>query len=149
MPPGFEDQFITVVFGLGQLVVLALILERGLYFLFDYRLWREFLSKYGLRGPISFGVAWFICWYYDFDILSRVLDPNAISQVGIFITAAIVAGGSIAAVRLFQDVLKFSREGRLEKQELNKLAHEVATKEAKARIEKAETAVGKKSGETT
>jgi hypothetical protein len=141
MPPGFDDQLVTVVFGLGQLVVLSMILERGLYFFFDFGLWRDFLSKYRLRGPISFGVSWFICWYYDFDILSRVLDPNAISQAGIFITAAIVAGGSIAAIKLFQDVLKFSREGRIEKQELNKLSHEAATKEVKARIVKADTAI--------
>ena len=141
MPPGFEDQFITVIFGLGQLVVLSLIMERGLYFFFEFRLWRDFLVKFGLRGPISFGLAWFICWYYDFDILSRVLDPNAISQVGIFITAAIVAGGSIAAIKLFQDVLKFSREGRMQTQELNKLTHEAAAEEAKARIKKASTAV--------
>lgn len=132
MPPGYDDQIIRIAFGLAQLVILAMIMERGLYFIFDYKLWREALSKFALKGPISFALALFICWYYDYDILARILDPEAITNVGIGITAAILAGGSVGAITLFQDILKFSREGRAQIQELQAAKQKVALQGVKA-----------------
>lgn len=136
MPQGYEDHVIRIAFGLGQLVILAMIMERGLYFIFDYKLWRDALSKFALKGPISFAVALFICWYYDYDILARVLDPTAITDVGIVITAAILAGGSVGAITLFQDILKFSREGREQIQAVQAAKQEAAIQQAKVQASK-------------
>ena len=47
-----------------------------------------------------------ICWYYDIDVLAPLLSREGESQVGVFVTAMIAAGGSAAAIKLFQDVLK-------------------------------------------
>ena len=114
MPPELDNLFFRIFYGLFQLVVLAMLLERGLYFVFDYRHLRTRLQQKGLKAPLALGVAWLICWYHDFDIIARTIDPGSATQVGIFITACIVAGGSATAMMLFNDVLKLTRTAREE-----------------------------------
>ena len=114
MGPEFNDMTYQVLFALFQLVILAFILERGLYFLFDYTKWRERINGKGIKAPITLAVSWFICSHHDFDIIARTIDPGAETPIGIFITATIIAGGSAAAMTLFHDVLKFTRSAREE-----------------------------------
>jgi len=108
----FDTMTFRVLFALFELVILSILLERGLYFVFDYRHLREKLQNKGVKAPITLGVSWLICWNHDFDIIARSIDPGAETQVGIFITATIVAGGSAAVMTLFHDVLKFTRSAR-------------------------------------
>ena len=110
----FDTLTFQVLFALFEVVVLAFLIERGLYFVFDYKLWRDWLKGKALRAPIALGVSWFICWHHEFDVIARTIDPGATTQIGIFITATIVAGGSAAAMMLFHDVLKFTRTAREE-----------------------------------
>jgi len=110
----FDTLTFRVLFALFELVILSILVERGLYFIFDYRHLRERLKSKGIKAPIAFGVSWFVCWHHDFDIIALTIDPEATTQIGIFITASIVAGGSAAAMTLFNDVLKFTRSAREE-----------------------------------
>ena len=87
-----------------------------------------------LKPIIAVAVALGICFYYDLDIVAAVLEPQGITTLGISITALIVAGGSAAAVKLFQDVLGFSKEARQARRELNALKAEADLEEAKARV---------------
>ncbi len=112
MPAEFDAYTYRVLFGLFELVVLAMILERGLYFIFDYRHLRDWLKDKGLKAPIVLAISWLICWQHDFDIVARTVDPGGETQIGIFITATIVAGGSAAAMTLFNDVFKLTRSAR-------------------------------------
>lgn len=112
MAAEFDTHTYRILFALFEVVVLAFILERGLYFVFDYRHIRDRLKGRGVKAPIALGVAWFICHQHDFDLIARTIDPGGETQIGIFMTATVVAGGSAAAMTLFSGVLKFKRQAR-------------------------------------
>lgn len=128
----FDEYFIRVIVELGKLVILSMLIERGLYFIFDYSKWRDKIAGKGVRAPVALAMAWFICWWYDFDIVAALLEPQAVTQFGIFITATIVAGGSATAIMLFQDVMKFSRSARADIAEVEKEKREIELAKLKA-----------------
>ena len=57
MPAEFDAHTFRILYALFQVVILAMILERGLYFIFDYRHFRKFLESRGLKAPIVLGIA--------------------------------------------------------------------------------------------
>lgn len=122
-------QFEPLLAALFKLVVLAMLIERALYFVFDWSMWRGNLEGKGIRAPVALGLSLLICWWHDFDVVAVLLEESGGStSIGIVITAAIVASGSAAAMRLFQDVLGWGRKA----QELSQTLR-VATIEAKVR----------------
>jgi hypothetical protein len=128
-----SENFVPVLAALAKLVVLAMLLERGLILIFEYRWYEKFFSGKGLKVPISFGGAWLICWYYDFDVVAALLEPTAITPLGIFVTAAVTAGGSAAAITLFQGALGFSKGAQDQLRELRQKQREADLAEAEAR----------------
>lgn len=112
MPAEFDAHVFRILYALFQVVIVAMVLERGLYFIFDYRHLRKILENRGLKAPIVLGVAWYICWRHDFDLISRTIDPGGETAIGVFITATIIAGGSAVAMTLFDDVFKLTRSAR-------------------------------------
>jgi hypothetical protein len=114
-----QQQWYQGVFGaLVLIVVLALVLERALAIVFEWGVWDVWLAKTRLRAPIALLVSYIICASLHFDILmvigNQPASNFAISNVGVFLTAATVAGGSKGAIKLFQDVLGFSKGGNPE-----------------------------------
>ena len=101
-----------IIFAVFQAVILALVLERGLSLIFDYRYIRNWLPERGLKAPIAFAVAWAICHQYDFNLIAVILGGDADPTLGIIITAAVIAGGSAAVVTLMKDVFKITRQAR-------------------------------------
>jgi len=129
------NRFSVVMVELFFLVILSILLERALFYIFDYSLWREWIKGKKIRAPIALIVAWLACNEKEFDILDPVLaSGEGSSPTGIFITALIVAGGSAASINLFQHVLKFGREARDQLKELNEVEH-------KKKVENAQKAV--------
>jgi len=119
-----SDEFSVLVWMLIKLILFAMLLERALYFVFDYELWRELLSGKKVKAPITLAIAWYACIHYSFDIVSPVLDPMAGStSFGLFLTALIIAGGSASAMILFQDILNFSRDARTRIQAVKEAEH--------------------------
>jgi len=112
-----------------------MLLERALSLIFDYR-WYKRLSGFGLKTPISLFTSWVVCNYYKFDVLSALFEPNKPTGMGIFLTAAIAAGGSAGAITLFQGVFKFSKEAQGSLKEAQKA--EAEARKMKAEAEKAE-----------
>ena len=111
--PEHSEWFVTVSIQLVKLAVLSMILERALFFVFDYSLWRDKIPGRGIRAPVTLLFAASIIYYYDFDILEPVLNPGAGStHFGLILTALLTAGGSAGAVKLFQDWLGLSRQAR-------------------------------------
>jgi len=147
MTEAFDAYFVNVMVALGKLVILAILLERGLYFIFDYTKWRDKLEGKGLRAPIALAAAWIICWWYDFDIVAALLDPAAITNFGIFITATIVAGVSSAAIVLFQDVMKFGRSARKQMSEFDRRKKEAELAKIEAERKKSEAEIKKAEAE--
>ena len=103
--------------GLAQLVVIAFLLERVLAFVFEYHWMKALTDRYnGIKGPLALGLAWLVCYLYNFDVLAMLFAPRDAepvpTQLGVVITAGIVAGGSAGAISLFQGVLNFGKESR-------------------------------------
>jgi signal transduction histidine kinase len=142
LPSELSDGFFKVLASLATLVVLSMLLERALVLIFDYRWYKKKLSGLGLKVPISFITAWIICYQYKFDVLSKLFEPDKWSKMGVFLTAAIVAGGSAGAITLFQGVLKFNKEAQDSLRKAN-LA-EAEAKRMKAEAEKVEAEERKK-----
>ena len=89
---------------LVQLLVLCLIIERALHFLFHFGLWRSFFDAQSnskeiksLKALIVLGISWWMCSSYDIDAILEItsLEDTANSKfLGIGITALAIAGGS-------------------------------------------------------
>ena len=109
-----SSHYENVLGALIMLVILSLILERALAVVFEWSVWREWLVAKKLRAPIALGVAYVICIWADFDVLSVLFaKENGYSgdfSLGPLITAAVIAGGSKGAILLFQGVLGFGRD---------------------------------------
>lgn len=140
-----DEWFSAVGLGLAKLVILAFFIERALFFVFDYSRWRDKINGKGIRAPIALLFAWLVCWYYDFDVVAPLLSPEGETQIGVFITALIAAGGSAAAIKLFQDVLGFSRMASEESQKIRKAQREaqLAKAQSEAKIAVAQVAKAK------
>lgn len=90
---------------LAVLVFLSFAVERALAPIFEHRLYVNRLKNTGLKEPIAFLLALVICKTFGFDAMGITLKADATSFVGFMVTAAIIAGGSKASIKLFHDVL--------------------------------------------
>ena len=143
-PDAAYARLLDVSGALALLVALALLLERALALVFEYHWFRKASERIeGLKSPVAFLVSWYTCRHVDFDVLSRLFPSSDGSirptQVGILITAAVVAGGSAAAITLFQGVLHFGRDARVGLIEANRARTEADLAEARSRRERADT----------
>ena len=94
--------------------VLAFFLERALALIFEHKYYVTKLKDTGLKEPIAFVAALVVCWTWDFDALSMVLLREKITFFGQIITAAVIAGGSKASLKLFKDVMKMRSGAELQ-----------------------------------
>ncbi|MEM8639591.1 MAG: hypothetical protein AAGG51_12360 [Cyanobacteria bacterium P01_G01_bin.54] len=147
--PGYTD----LAKALLTLVILAFILERALVLVFEYRWYEQYLSGKGLKTPIAFGVAWFICTHYRFDVVNVLFAQGQDTAIGIFLTAAVAAGGSKGAISLFEGVLGLSKTAQIERRRAietqaqakaeaanaNVIAAQADAAEAKVRLAKAQS----------
>ncbi|MDY0225305.1 MAG: hypothetical protein RBR38_00590 [Desulfomicrobium apsheronum] len=144
-PDAAYDRLLDVLGALFLLVVLAMLLERALALVFEYHWFRRLSARFpGLKTPIALLVCWFTCQHIRFDILARLFSnapgDSPATEIGVLITSAVVAGGSAAAITLFQGVLHFGRDARLGLMEANRAAIEAKTAEARLRVNRAEAA---------
>lgn len=154
-------EFIRVLGDLSRLVVLSIILERGLAFIFEHD-WFDaaFYRKVpdaatgvvtkqsklpGLKGVIALASALGVCFLYDFNVVGTLFGATQIDRIGITMTAVVLAGGSAGAIAVFQGFLNMSKEARdarvaAQQAEANsaKDVAEAAAKEALARKVQAE-----------
>ena len=86
------------------ITVLAFFLERALAVVFEHRFFAARLGGSGLKEPLAFLVAFGICRRWHFDALSMTILAEQTNVFGYSITAAVIAGGSKASVKLFHDV---------------------------------------------
>ena len=87
------------------IIVLSFFLERALAVVFEHRWWTARLKDRGFKAPIAVLVALAVCVYWDFDAISTVFLVDETRLVGHIITAAVIAGGSKASIKLFHDVM--------------------------------------------
>ncbi|MCK4841412.1 MAG: hypothetical protein KAT04_05960 [Methylococcales bacterium] len=142
-PSELTPDFIRIIAALAKLVILAMLLERALVLIFDYRWFKQKLDGLGFKIPISFGTAWMICNAYHFDVLSVLFEPDKTSELGVFMTAAIAAGGSAGAITLFQSVFKFNKEAQTAIKDAQKAEARARQKKAEAEIAEYEARIKK------
>jgi hypothetical protein len=106
---------------MAAIVVLAFMLERALSLLFEHRFFVNNLDEKGFKEPIALGLAFVVCRYWQFDAISVVILRETVTWHGELITAAVIAGGSKGAVKLFHDVLGVRSEAAEEKKKLRQL----------------------------
>ncbi len=90
---------------LGAIIVLAFFVERALSLVFEHRLFVARFSGKGVKEFIAFGVSALICVRWQFDALSVIILDHEPDPVGYFVTAAVIAGGSKASIKLFHDLM--------------------------------------------
>ncbi|MDT8325748.1 MAG: hypothetical protein RRA94_16660 [Bacteroidota bacterium] len=78
-------------------------------------------QRYPVKEVLTFIVALVVCWHWDFDAVSIILLGEATSKVGIAVTAAVIAGGSKASIKLFHDVLDIRNSAVKDKQRFNEM----------------------------
>jgi hypothetical protein len=100
---------------LAAVVILSFIVERALALLFESNVFVDSLGSKGVKEPIALGFSFLICWYWKVDLLSVVLHGDKTRFLGMLVTAAVIAGGSKASLKLFRDVLGIENEHAYQK----------------------------------
>ena len=100
-------------------VLLSFVIERALAVVFDIPAVDQWAKLRGswLKGTTAAVLAVAICSIGNLDVVSKILEyggaePNAAGTLGTIVTGVFIAGGSQASVKLFQDILGFSKEHR-------------------------------------
>ena len=134
---------------LGTLVVVALLVERALAFVFEHEWYKRLTadadgtSRYpGLKGLLTLASAFGISFGYGFDVLGVVLENSSHDTAGRIVTGFVIAGGSSGALALFQGYLGIGKDARdaimaakIAKADSAKQVAELGAAEAKARLD--------------
>ena len=90
---------------LAAIVVLSFILERALAVPFESRLWVGSAMDRSVGKEIIAVIAGAaMCLYLKFDALSMIILTSKTTYYGEVMTGAVIAGGSKASIKLFQDI---------------------------------------------
>jgi hypothetical protein len=103
---------------LAAIVVLAFLLERALAPLFENRWWLDRIDPKVSKELIAFVLALVVCLRWQFDAVSMIVLAGKTSPLGEVVTAAVIAGGSKASIKLFRDILGFKSSAYREKEAL-------------------------------
>lgn len=150
------QEFVAVLGALARLVVLSIVLERLLAFVFEHDWFTRLTSVTaadpgdvskqirvqripGLKGFIALAVAVGLCFAYQFDILGK-LFAQPTRDLGIVITGIVAAGGSAGAIAIFQGFLNMNKEARDAMIAARKANAEAARQQAEATVERAQAA---------
>ena len=104
-PSLFRIDFGVLTEVLVTIIVLAFFVERALSIPFEHRLFMRYLDKKGWKEVIAFAVSFLVVSTWQFDALGIVLHADKSTPAGYAITAAVIAGGSKASIKLFQDLM--------------------------------------------
>lgn len=115
-PALFRIDWEVLFEALTTLVVLSFLIERALAVIFEHRAFVERAEKKGLKEIIAVVVSYTVVQGVEFDIFAIVFHLDHPSKWGFFMTAAIVAGGSKASIKLFHDILDIKGKALREKQ---------------------------------
>lgn len=120
-------------------VILSFLVERACALVFDSRWYIRLFedarvcraddhppgdpgAQVGRLYPVkelgAFALAAAVCTTWDIDVVSIIFLQDSVSLVGELITAAVVAGGSKASIKLFRDIMGIRSTALVEKQRL-------------------------------
>ncbi len=90
---------------LATIIVLSFVLERALALVFEHRAFIKVFNNKGIKAPVAFLVSLVVCLKWQFDAVSMIILAEKTTLLGEVITAAVIAGGSKASIKLFHDVM--------------------------------------------
>lgn len=88
------------------IVVLAFFVERFLAIFLENKHVKKLIDGKGIKELPAIIMAWVVCYNLDFDALAIIFHHEKNGNLGMLITAGIIAGGSKSSIKLFHDVLK-------------------------------------------
>lgn len=106
---------------LGVVTLFSFLIERALAVVFESRAINEWLSRRSLKEPIAVLVSLGVCWHWNVDVITALVSDRTPDFWGQLITAAIIAGGSKASIKLFHDWLDTMSNAERERQAPTKL----------------------------
>lgn len=104
---------------LTTIVVLAFFLERALSIVTENKWFvNSRLDEGGFKEILAFAVSLFAVKLVGFDALAILFKLDAPGWPGLIVTAAIVAGGSKASIKLFSDIWDWRSSARRQKDKI-------------------------------
>jgi hypothetical protein len=101
---------------LGAITVLAFLVERALAVLVESRIWiGSAMDKSAGKEVLAVLLGAGLCIMLKFDAPSMIILTAKTGHLGEVLTGAVIAGGSKASVKLFQDVLNIRNSAVTEK----------------------------------
>ncbi|MEP1095957.1 MAG: hypothetical protein ABJG78_12650 [Cyclobacteriaceae bacterium] len=95
---------------LAVVIVLAFVLERALSVIFENKYLAPFFERVHIKELIALGLGFGVVKTFGFDMVSIVLLGDENTNLGYGLTAAIIAGGSKASIKLFVDIWKIGNK---------------------------------------
>lgn len=114
-PALFRIDWEVLFEALMTLIVLSFFVERALAILFEHRAFVQRLDQKGIKEILALIVSYAVVQGVEFDIFAIVFHLEHSSKLGYVMTAAIIAGGSKASVKLFHDILGIKSKALQEK----------------------------------
>jgi hypothetical protein len=147
-------QFLTALGAMAKLVVLSIMLERAMAFVFEHDWFVRLTSRLvpdpadatkqiresrlpGIKGIVALAFAMSLTTLYGFDVLG-VLFNTTPSTMGMLLTGLVAAGGSAGAIAVFQGFLSLNKETRDAMVAARKAEAEEAKETAELRAKTAE-----------
>jgi hypothetical protein len=102
--PRFYDKSFN---GLFALFILAVIVENGLALIFRWRPFLDYFDARAVNPLVTFAFSLLLVWRFKLDIATTLINTytgatNPVNAPGMWLTAAIIAGGSVGVNRVFQ-----------------------------------------------
>lgn len=121
-PIQFRIDWDVLIELMTTIIVLAFFVERALSIVVENKLFvQSKLDDSGIKEFLAFAVSLAIVKFVGFDAMAIMFKMDAPRWPGYFITAGIVAGGSKASIKLFQDLMGLKSSARQQKDEIKKI----------------------------
>lgn len=125
-PVLFRIDWDTLFQVLGTIIVLSFFVERALAIVVESRAFiGSKADQGGTKEILSLLLSFAVIYVAKFDALAVIFKLEAVTTPGYLITAAVIAGGSKASIKLFRDILDI-KSSALKEQQLKKAAEEPA-----------------------
>jgi hypothetical protein len=117
---------------LGQvlvtIIVMSFFVERALSPVVESRAFIERFPASGIKEGMSLVLSVVAVIAFQFDALAIMFHSSTTTWIGLFITAAVISGGSKASIKLFHDVLDV-KSNAVREQEAPKTVMKAKTEE--------------------
>ena len=110
---------VQILESLGQVLLLAILLERAFSVLFESHYYITTLARWHIKEFIAFGASLYVCYFWQLDLISVITAKDQPSIAGIVLTAAVMTGCTKASTKLFRDVLAIGSQASRQRRQVD------------------------------